>query len=160
MVVLDTHRYDRLGSYGYHRPTTPNLDSFASESLFFKKAIAPGQWTIPSHASLFSGEAPAVHQTVQADDVLPKEFQTLASRLSAAGVKTTGFCNNPLVGVIQNGFKRGFDHFYNYCGAVPSTPQKQKDDLLQPLRNSRKPLCRCNFLYDSVRFSKVSANLS
>ncbi len=134
MVVLDTHRYDRLGSYGYHRPTTPNLDSFASESLFFKKAIAPGQWTIPSHASLFSGEAPAVHQTVQADDVLPKEFQTLASRLSAAGVNTTGFCNNPLVGVIQNGFKRGFDHFYNYCGAVPSTPQKQKDDLLQPLR--------------------------
>jgi uncharacterized sulfatase len=134
MIVLDTHRYDRLGSYGYQRPTTPNLDSFASESLFFKTAIAPGQWTIPSHASLFSGEAPAVHGTVQADDALPKEFQTLASRLSTAGVKTTGFCNNPLVGVIQNGFKRGFENFYNYCGAVPSTPQKQKDDFLKPLR--------------------------
>ena len=135
MVVLDTHRFDRLGAYGYERPTTPNLDSLASESLFFEKAITPGQWTIPSHASLFSGEAPAVHRTLQADDVLPKEFKTLAGRLSEQGIQTTGFCNNPLVGIIQNGFKRGFDHFYNYCGVVPSTPQKQIDDLWKPFRN-------------------------
>jgi len=134
LVVLDTHRFDRLGSYGYNRPTTPNLDSIASESLFFERAIAPGQWTIPSHASLFSGEVPAVHRTVQSDDALPKEFKTLASRLSAAGIETTGFCNNPLVGVIQNGFKRGFNQFYNYCGVVPSTPQNQRDDIWKPMR--------------------------
>jgi len=133
-VVLDTHRYDRLGSYGYDRPTSPNLDSFASECLFFEKAIAPGQWTIPSHASMFSGEVPAVHRTVQADDALPKEFRTLADRLSDQGIQTTGFCNNPLVGVLQNGFKRGFDHFYNYCGVIPSTPQKAKEDIWKPLR--------------------------
>ena len=134
LVVLDTHRFDRLGSYGYDRPTTPNLDSFANESLFFEHAIAPGQWTIPTHASLFSGEMPAVHGTVQADDALPKEYQTLASRLSAEGIETTGFCNNPLVGVLQNGFTRGFNHFYNYCGVVPSTPQKEKDDFWKPFR--------------------------
>jgi uncharacterized sulfatase len=134
LVVLDTHRFDRFGAYGYGRPTTPNLDSLAAESLFFKRAVSPGQWTIPSHASLFSGEAPAVHGTVQADDALPKEFQTLASRLSAEGFTTTGFCNNPLVGVLQNGFTRGFDNFYNYCGVVPSTPQKEIDDLWKPLR--------------------------
>ncbi len=134
LVVLDTHRFDRIGAYGYSRPTTPNLDSIASESLFFERAIAPGQWTIPSHASLFSGEVPAVHGTVQADDALPKEFKTLASRLSAQGVRTTGFCNNPLVGVLQNGFKRGFDNFYNYCGVVPSTPQKEIDDFWKPFR--------------------------
>jgi len=135
MVVLDTHRFDRMGAYGYHRPTTPNLDSFASESLLFERAITPGQWTIPSHASLFSGEAPAVHHTLQADDALPKEFKTLAGRLSEQGIQTTGFCNNPLVGVIQNGFTRGFDKFYNYCGVVPSTPQKQVDDFWKPFRN-------------------------
>jgi len=134
MVVLDTHRYDRLGVYGYNRPTTPNLDSIARESLFFEQAVAPGQWTIPSHASLFLGEEPAVHRTLQADDALPKEFQTLASRLGSTGIQTTGFCNNPLVGILQNGFRRGFDHFYNYCGVVPSTPQKTKDDLWKPIR--------------------------
>ena len=134
MVVLDTHRFDRIGAYGYQRPTTPNIDSIASESLFFERAVAPGQWTIPSHASLFSGESPATHMTLQADDVLPKEFQTLASRLSSSGIKTTGFCNNPLVGILQNGFKRGFDQFYNYSGVVPSTPQKEVDDIWNPLR--------------------------
>lgn len=134
LIVLDTHRYDRLGVYGHARPTTPNLDDFASESLFFKRAIAPGQWTIPSHASMFSGEVPAVHGTVDADDILPKEFKTLAARLSEMGIETTGFCNNPLVGVLQNGFKRGFNHFYNYCGVVPSTPQKEIDDLWKPFR--------------------------
>lgn len=135
MVVLDTHRYDRLGSYGYGRNTTPNLDSVAQESILYQRAIAPGQWTIPSHASLFTGEVPAVHNTLQADDVLPKEFQTLASRLSEAGIQTTGFCNNPLVGILQNGFRRGFDQFYNYCGVVPSTPQKDIDDIWKPLRS-------------------------
>jgi arylsulfatase A-like enzyme len=134
LVVLDTHRFDRIGAYGYTKSTTPNLDSFAAEGLFFEKAITPGQWTIPSHASMFSGEVPAVHGTLQADDVLPKEFQTLASRLSAQGVRTTGFCNNPLVGVLQNGFKRGFDNFYNYCGVVPSTPQKEIEDFWKPFR--------------------------
>jgi len=134
LVVLDTHRFDRLGAYGYSKPTTPNLDSFAADSLFFERAIAPGQWTIPSHASLFSGEVPAVHGTVQADDALPREYQTLASRLSKNGIRTTGFCNNPLVGILQNGFKRGFENFYNYCGVVPSTPQKQIDDFWKPFR--------------------------
>lgn len=134
LIVLDTHRFDRIGAYGYGRPTTPNLDDFAGESLFFERAVAPGQWTIPSHASLFSGEVPAVHGTLQADDVLPKSFPTLASRLSANGIRTTGFCNNPLVGVLQNGFKRGFDDFYNYCGVVPSTPQKDLDDFWKPFR--------------------------
>ena len=134
LVMLDTHRFDRLGSYGYAKPTTPNLDSVADESLFFEKAISPGQWTIPSHASIFSGEVPAVHGTVQADDALPKEFKTLAARLGAEGIQTTGFCNNPLVGVLQNGFTRGFDQFYNYCGAVPSTPQKEVDDFWKPFR--------------------------
>lgn len=134
MVVLDTHRFDRLGAYGYARPTTPNLDSLAAESMFFERAIAPGQWTIPSHASLFSGEVPAVHKTVQADDALPKEFQTLAGWLSKAGIRTAGYCNNPLVGIVQNGFKRGFDQFYNYCGVVPSTPQKEIDDIWKPMR--------------------------
>jgi arylsulfatase A-like enzyme len=134
MVVLDTQRFDRLGCYGYDRPTSPNLDRFASTSLFFEQAIAPGQWTIPSHASLFTGEVPAVHLTHQADDVLPREYQTLAARLSSRGIHTTGFCNNPLVGVLQNGLNRGFSRFYNYCGVVPSTPHKEIDDIWKPLR--------------------------
>ena len=117
-VVLDTHRLDRLGCYGYSRNTTPNIDAFAREATLFEHAISPAQWTIPVHASWFTGEPPSTHMTVQSGDVLDTRYATLADRLRASGYRTVGFCNNPLVGVINNGFKRGFDSFYSYSGAV------------------------------------------
>jgi uncharacterized sulfatase len=46
----------------------------------------------------------------------------MAEVLTAAGYETVGFCNNPLVGILNNGFKRGFQKFYNYGGAIPSLP--------------------------------------
>ncbi len=122
LIVLDTQRADRLGCYGYARNTSPNLDAFAAKSTLFTRAISPAQWTIPSHASLFSGVYPAVHRTIQANDALSTEFPTLAEHLQEAGYQSAGFCNNPLVGVLNNGFRRGFDQFFNYGGTVPSTP--------------------------------------
>jgi arylsulfatase A-like enzyme len=121
-IVLDTHRVDRLGCYGYRRDTSPNLDAFAQQSTVFEKAISPAQWTIPSHASMFSGEYPVIHQIIQASDAISDDFLTLAEYLQRSGYQTSGFCNNPLVGVLNNGFRRGFQEFYNYGGTVPQTP--------------------------------------
>jgi len=121
-IVLDTHRVDRLGCYGYARDTSPNLDSFARSSTVYEKAISPAQWTIPAHASMFSGEYPTTHNTIQAGDALSDDFRTLTEHLQNSGFQTTGFCNNPLVGVLNNGFRRGFQQFYNYGGTIPSTP--------------------------------------
>jgi len=121
-IVLDTHRYDRLGAYGARRGASPNLDAFASQATVFEHAIAPGQWTVPSHASMFSGEFPTTHLTTQSGDMLDPYFRTVTEWLKRHGYRTTGFCNNPLVGVLDNGLKRGFDAFYNYGGAIPSTP--------------------------------------
>jgi uncharacterized sulfatase len=121
-IVLDTHRVDRLGCYGYPRGTTPNLDAFTERATLFEHAISPAQWTIPVHASLFSGEYPSTHGTIQAADALSDAFPTLAELLQREGYQTTGFCNNPLVGVLENGLRRGFEAFYNYGGAIPSPP--------------------------------------
>jgi arylsulfatase A-like enzyme len=110
-----------MGCYGYERNTTPNLDRFASDAVIFENAIAPGQWTIPVHASLFTGEPPSSHLTVQAEDALSDSLTTLAEYLDQQGYRTIGFCNNPLVGILNNGFKRGFQSFINYCGAVPES---------------------------------------
>jgi uncharacterized sulfatase len=131
LIVLDTHRFDRLGAYGYQRGISPNLDAFANQATVFDRAIAPGQWTIPAHASMFTGEYPTTHQTTQAHDMLDPYFRTAAEWLQAGGYTNVGFCNNPLVGVIDNGFKRGFSTFYNYGGAVPTTPAR---DILQPVK--------------------------
>ena len=134
LIVLDTHRRDRLSTYGYHRKTTPNLDHFADQATTFENGIAAAQWTIPSHASMFTGEYPTTHQTLQVNGMLDERFDTIASLLRVNGYKTTGFCNNPLVGVLNNGLKRGFDTFYNYCGAVPSVPS-HSTSLPRPIAN-------------------------
>ncbi len=133
LIVLDTHRLDRIGCYGYDRGATPNLDAFAHETVLFERAVAPAQWTIPSHASMFSGEPPTTHMTIQSGDALDPRFKTLADRLRERGYRTTAFCNNPLVGVLNNGFKRGFDVFYNYSGAIPSVPARQARRVVSPL---------------------------
>ncbi|MCA9969239.1 MAG: sulfatase [Anaerolineales bacterium] len=122
-IVLDTQRADRLGTYGYTRPITPNLDRFAGRGVVFEQAIAPAQWTIPSHASMFTGLYPTAHQVTQSSHSLSPDVPHLAEVMRAAGYETIGFCNNPLVGILDNGFKRGFDTFYNYGGAIPSVPK-------------------------------------
>jgi uncharacterized sulfatase len=121
-IVLDTQRADRLGCYGHTRPITPNLDRFATEGALFERAVSPAQWTIPSHASLFTGLYPTSHGVTQSSQSLSPGRPHLAQLLRQIGYETIGFCNNPLVGVLNNGFKRGFQTFYNYGGAFPSVP--------------------------------------
>jgi uncharacterized sulfatase len=132
LIVLDTHRLDRLNTYGYHRNTSPNIEAFARQATVFENGVSTAQWTIPSHASMFTGEYPATHQTLQAHHTLDSRFITLTQLLKMKGYKTTGFCNNPLVGVLDNGLKRGFDTFYNYSGVVPSVP-RSSSHIPEPL---------------------------
>lgn len=102
---------------------TPNLDRIAGRGVLFEQAIAPAQWTVPSHASMFTGLYPTVHQVTQSSHSLSPDLPHIAQVLRQTGYQTVGFCNNPLVGVLNNGFKRGFQTFYNYGGAIPSLPQ-------------------------------------
>ncbi len=119
-IVLDTQRADRLGCYGHSRKLTPNLDRFAKQGALFAQGIAPAQWTIPSHASMFTGLYPTAHQVTQSNNTLSVEHPVLTEQLEGVGYETVAFCNNPLVGVLDNGFKRGFKQFYNYGGGSPN----------------------------------------
>jgi len=121
-IVLDTQRRDRLSAYGYARETSPALDQFARDATIFERAIAPAQWTIPSHASMFTGLYPSAHHVTQGYSQISGLNPTLPEILQGAGYHTVGFCNNPLVGVLNNGLQRGFDQFYNYAGATVTRP--------------------------------------
>lgn len=123
-IVLDTQRRDRLSCYGYPLPTSPNLDEFAAKSTRFHHAVSAAQWTVPSHATMFTGLYPSAHGVLQSYSRLPDHIPTLAERLSAGGYYTAGFCNNPLVGVINNGLRRGFYSFLNYSGLLTSRPNQ------------------------------------
>ena len=71
LLVLDTQRTDRLSFYGYEKETTPAIDEFAQGGTTFDWAIATAQWTVPSHASMFTGLYPTIHQTNQSYASLP-----------------------------------------------------------------------------------------
>ncbi len=60
LVVLDTARADYFGPYGGRAPT-PAFDAIAARGLIFERAWAAAPWTVPSHASLFSGLLPFEH---------------------------------------------------------------------------------------------------
>jgi len=122
LIILDTTRRDRLSTYGHSRETTPSLTRFADGATTFERAVAPAQWTVPSHASMFTGLYAGAHGLTEAGGTLSGSHPTLAEILSVAGYHTQGFCNNPLVGLLDNGLTRGFDAFYNYAGASPNRP--------------------------------------
>ncbi len=124
LLILDTQRLDRLSCYGYQHETSHYLDRLAAESQIYRQAISPAQWTVPSHASMFTGLYPSGHGMFHASSVLPEHLTTLAERLGANGYFTAAYCNNPLLGVVNNGLRRGFHCFLNYGGFMTSRPNR------------------------------------
>jgi len=61
LIVLDTVRRDHMSLYGYPRKTTPAIEQRARSGLVFEDSTAVAPWTIPSHASMFTGLWPRSH---------------------------------------------------------------------------------------------------
>jgi arylsulfatase A-like enzyme len=108
LITLDTVRADHLSAYGYHRPTTPNLDRLATLGVLFENAVAPTPWTLATHASLFTGLLPHQHG---ADWAVPLYSgpRTLADVLKSQGYETAGFTANLYYGQAGWGMSRGFE---------------------------------------------------
>jgi arylsulfatase A-like enzyme len=127
LVVLDTLRRDRLGCYGYARRTSPEIDSLASSATRFTRAFSTSSWTVPSHASLFTGRFPFEHGAHLQEErigghhvvsALDDGWVTLAELLASEGYSTAAFVAN--AGFLAPAFKldRGFDLFH--AEQVPS----------------------------------------
>ncbi len=136
LLVLDTQRTERMTVYGYQKNVTPVLGEFAEGSTIFESAISTAQWTIPSHASMFTGLYPTIHQTAQSYATLPEDIPTIAEILQRNGYYTTGFCNNPLISVLDNGLKRGFDQFFNYSATFPDIPRIGEDTTWRQIQRT------------------------
>ncbi|MCC7353654.1 MAG: sulfatase, partial [Anaerolineae bacterium] len=116
LVVLDTLRADHLSSYGYARPTTLNLDRLAQQGVLFEKAYATAAWTLPSHATLFTGRYGYEHRA--GVKPLDTRYPTLAEALYLQGYATAGFSANSYYVTPATGLKRGFEHFAVYYHSV------------------------------------------
>ncbi len=110
IVVLDTVRRDHLEVYGYPRPTSPRLVELASQGTVFEEARSTSCWTLPAHASMFTGLLPVRHGADQHHVALWGDPPTLARRLRDAGWNTVGITANPWVSY-RSGLSRGFDTY-------------------------------------------------
>ena len=107
-IVLDTARADRLSVYGCEEPTTPFLEKLAERSIVFDRVVANGIWTLPTHASMFTGLAARSHGLGHATWRLDDSFRTVADELGEGGYATGFFSNNVLVTPKTN-LSKGFD---------------------------------------------------
>jgi arylsulfatase A-like enzyme len=120
LIVMDTVRADHLSLYGYRRPTSPTLDALASRGIRFDRARATAPWTLPSHASMFTGRWP--HElNVDWVTSLGTKFPTLAEDLGSRGYATAGFVANAQYCSYEFGLNRGFTHYEDYV-LEPMTP--------------------------------------
>ena len=125
LIVLDTVRADHLSLYGYDRPTTPNLERFAKLGIRFDQARATAPWTLPSHASMFTGRWP--HELgVQWMTPFNGKSPTLAEYLGSHGYATAGFAANTLFCSYDTGIDRGFTHYEDYVLAPISAVRTAK----------------------------------
>jgi arylsulfatase A-like enzyme len=112
LISIDTLRPGMLGSYGYHRPTSPMLDALAARGALFETAVSPSPWTLPAHASMLTGVYPKRHGLKSHDLALGRETPTLAERLQGHGFHTAAVVNSHNLSA-RYGMNRGFrDHFY------------------------------------------------
>ncbi|MEZ4457363.1 MAG: sulfatase-like hydrolase/transferase [Gemmatimonadales bacterium] len=113
LLVLDTVRAWNFGWYGYARNTTPFLDEQFADGTVFDRALAAAPWTLPSHASMFTGKPPFA-LSAGWDRPLDGTERTIAETLRAAGYATGGFVGNFRFTGSSTGLTRGFDAYRDY----------------------------------------------
>ena len=107
MVVLDTVRARNVSSYGYGRPTSPEIERLAAEGALFLDATSPSTWSLPSHASLFTGRYQSSHGAHGEHQYLDARYPTLAQVLERRGYQTFCITANPWISD-GLGLTRGF----------------------------------------------------
>ncbi|HSA54620.1 MAG TPA: sulfatase [Gemmatimonadaceae bacterium] len=113
LVVLDTVRAASLSLHGYPRHTTPNLERYAARGVVFDRAYTTSSWTLPSHASMFTGRW-SHELTADWDRALDDRYPTIAEVLRDAGWHTGGFVANTFYGSWEHGLSRGFARYEDY----------------------------------------------
>ena len=130
LVLVDTLRADHVGTYGYGRATTPNLDRFAADGVVFEAARSQAACTFPSVNSLLTSRWPAGFlgrsarspEGDRAPDLsIPPDLPSLPRTLADAGWFTAAVSASPIVrrGPTRfnrfGGFQHGFGQFDEAC---------------------------------------------
>lgn len=158
LIIIDTLRADHLSCYGYHIPTSPVLDSLAGSGTLWTSAQAQAPWTLPAHATIWTGLSVKSHGTItnlnwdlgddsEKNNALDPELPTAPVLFNQGGFTTWGLANVCLLRDIY-GFNRGFD-YYSCCNAGHGKAAESVDSLICWLNehNDERFFCMLH-LYD------------
>lgn len=117
LIVMDTARAKNFSCYGHSKKTTPFLDELAEENVFYTNAISNFPWTLPSHASLFTGKYCFEHEIKDAKSDINREG-FLPKKLKEKDYFTATINNNGWVSYLIGEFdgSKQFD-FSRYPGS-------------------------------------------
>jgi len=138
-LLVDTLRADRLGSYGYQRPTTPNLDQLAAGGILFERVRSQSSWTKTSMASLWTGTRPAVNGILESQHVVPDEAVLPAEVFQQAGYRTAGLWRNGWVAP-NFGFDQGFDSYVRPVAGRSRAQLQRGNPSTHPLQGTDEDL--------------------
>lgn len=117
LISVDTLRADHLQTYGYRRPTSPNLDLLGADGVVFNRTYASSPWTLPSHVSLLTSLFNINHGVHRPTDRMDESLVTLTEVLRQNGFSTSAITGGTLVSYLY-GFSRGFDTYKEGDGAM------------------------------------------
>jgi arylsulfatase A-like enzyme len=138
LISLDTLRADHLGSAGYERETSPNLDKLLEESIVFPDCYSTAPSTLRSHMSLLTGLDPISHQVYTQQDKLDPTILTLADILRVNNFTSAAFTGGGRVSAVF-GFSKGFDRYYENKSSWidKDTPEELLEKSLNWLEQNR-----------------------
>jgi len=110
VISIDTLRRDALQAFDPGAGPLLALDRLANDSVRFEHALSSASWTLPAHASLFTGLYPDRHGATDRRVTLASQVPTLAERLAARGYETAAFTGG---GFLDPGYGlgRGFERY-------------------------------------------------
>lgn len=114
LIVLDTVRAENLEVYGHRNETAPTVRKVAEKGAVFERAVSSSSWTVPGHATMFTGRYSHELNGSTWMAHLDGRFPTLAEVLSRHGYATGGFVGNVNYCCSERGFGRGFTRYEDF----------------------------------------------
>ncbi|WP_227380828.1 sulfatase [Haladaptatus halobius] len=134
VLVLDTVRGKE--TVPARKTLTPTIARLADTGTEYQNAFADAPWSLPSHASLFTGTKPSTHQTTGRKPRLNPELTTVADVFAAAGYETVGISNNTWVSE-EFRFDSGFESFL-HAWNIAKAPETDQGTLSKESQGDQK----------------------
>jgi arylsulfatase len=94
LVSIDTLRAMNLGSYGYHRNTSPNIDELLAGGIRFEDARTVEPLTAPALSSMLTGLQPHEHGSTRNGLRMRPNLFSFPKSLGRRGYETAAFVGN------------------------------------------------------------------